>query len=70
MSNVVFVSFGSVFLLIVSHLPILIINIFLGILFGTVFNDKSAPAVCSILISLAGILGGCWMPIEAMGAFE
>ena len=41
-----------------------------GILFGTIFNDKSAPGVCSVFISLAGILGGCWMPLETMGGFE
>ena len=69
-SNVSFISVGSILLLIVSQLPILITNIFLGILFGTVFSDKSAPGICSVFISLAGILGGCWMPIETMGGFE
>jgi ABC-2 type transport system permease protein len=57
-------------LLIIAQLPILITNIFLGVLFGTIFNDKSAPGICSVFISLAGILGGCWMPLETMGAFE
>ena len=69
-SNVGFVSVGKILLLIVSQLPILVTNIFLGILFGTIFNDKSAPGICSVFISLAGILGGCWMPIETMGGFE
>lgn len=69
-SNVAFISFGNVLLLIVSQLPLLITNIFLGIFIGTIANDKTAPGICSILISVAGILGGCWMPIETMGAFE
>ena len=69
-SNVGFISIGNILLLIIAQLPILIINIFLGILFGTILNDKSAPGICSVFISLAGILGGCWMPIETMGAFE
>ena len=69
-SNIGFISIGNIFLLIIAQLPILITNIFLGILFGTIFNDKSAPGICSVFISLAGILGGCWMPIETMGAFE
>lgn len=68
-SNTGFISLGSVLLLIVSQLPILIINIFLGILFGTILNDKSAPGICSVFISLSGILGGCWMPVETMGGF-
>ena len=65
-----FISLGQVILLIVSQLPMLITNIFLGILFGTIFNDKIAPGICSVFISLAGILGGCWMPLETMGVFE
>ena len=69
-SNTGFMSFGSVILLIVSQFPMLVINIFLGILFGIIFNDKTAPGICSVFISLSGILGGCWMPVETMGAFE
>ena len=69
-SNVGFVSISDILLLIISQLPMLITNIFLGILFGTIFSDKSAPGICSVFISLAGILGGCWMPIETMGGFE
>lgn len=69
-SNVGFVPFENILLLIVSYLPMLIINVFLGILFGTLFSDKAAPGICSALISLAGILGGCWMPVETMGDFE
>lgn len=67
--NVEFMSFTSVLLLIISQLPMLLISIFIGILFGIVFNDKSAPGICSIFISLSGILGGCWMPLETMGGF-
>ena len=69
-ANTDFITIGNIVLLIISQLPTLIINIFLGILFGTIFNDKSAPGICSVFISLAGILGGCWMPIETMGGFE
>ena len=65
-----FVSIGSLLLLIASALPMLVTNICFGILFGTIFNDKTAPGICSVFISLSGILGGCWMPIETMGAFE
>ena len=69
-THTTFVTFANIILLIISQLPILILNIFLGILFGTLLSDKSAPGICSIFISLAGILGGCWMPIETMGSFE
>ena len=69
-SSSTFISIENILLLIISQLPILIINIFLGILLGTIFNDKTAPGICSVFISLAGILGGCWMPVETMGTFE
>lgn len=69
-SNSDFISFWNILLLIASQIPLLVVNIFLGIFFGTIFSDKSAPGICSVFISLAGILGGCWMPIETMGGFE
>lgn len=65
-----FVSFGGCMLLIVIMLPILITCLMLGILFGTILNDKSAPGICSIFISASGVLGGAWMPLETMGDFE
>ena len=69
-SNTSFLSLGQILLLLTSQLPMLITNIFLGILLGTLFSDKAAPGICSIFINLAGMLGGCWMPLETMGNFE
>ena len=69
-SGAEFISFGGILLLIVTQLPILIFCVFLGVIMGTLFNDKSAPGITSILISASGILGGSWMPIETMGGFE
>ncbi len=65
-----FISFVQILLLVLSQIPMLLINVFLGILFGTILSDKSAPGICSVFISASGILGGCWMPIETMGGFE
>jgi ABC-2 type transport system permease protein len=65
-----FISLGGILLLIVSQLPILIFCVFLGVVMGTLFSDKSAPGITSVLISASGILGGSWMPIETMGGFE
>ncbi|MBR2375657.1 MAG: ABC transporter permease [Clostridia bacterium] len=69
-AGVQFLSVGEILLLTLWQMPMLIMNVFLGVLFGTLFNDKTAPGICSVFISFAGILGGCWMPIESMGAFE
>ena len=65
-----FISFGRSILLIIEMLPIMIINIFIGMILATLLNEKSAPAVTSIFISLSGIIGGAWMPLESMGNFE
>ena len=65
-----FVNFGRALLLILEMLPIMMINIMVGMIFGTLLNDKSAPAFSSIFISCSGVLGGAWMPIDAMGNFE
>ena len=65
-----FISFGRSLLLIIEMLPMMFIDIFIGMILGTVLNEKSAPAVTSIFISLCGIIGGAWMPLETMGNFE
>ncbi|MBE7082775.1 MAG: ABC transporter permease [Clostridiales bacterium] len=69
-TKVPFMSFAGCLLLILSQLPMLIICVFLGIWIGTILSDKSAPGVSSAFISLATMLGGCWMPLDTMGGFE
>lgn len=63
-------SFLSCVLLIIEMLPMLIFNVALGIFFGSILSDKSAPAITSVFISGCGILGGAWMPLDIMGGFE
>lgn len=63
-------SFGAAVLLMLEMLPMLVLSTALGLLFGSVLSEKSAPAVTSVLISVAGILGGAWMPLDTMGGFE
>ena len=69
-NNTGFIPFSNALLLIVEMMPMMMINIFIGITFGILLNDKAAPAVTSIFISCCGILGGAWMPLDAMGEFE
>ena len=69
-SNTGFISFPESLLLILEMLPIMAINILLGMTLGMLLNDKSAPAITSIFISCSGVLGGAWMPIDTMGDFE
>ncbi len=59
-------SFSGLLLGYVALLPIAVFLIALGILFGSLFSDKSAPPCCSILISLCGVMGGIWFDLGAL----
>lgn len=51
----------------VSSIPSAVMFAAFGMLFGTLFNDKAAPGVCSIIISLGSFLGGIWFDAEGTG---
>lgn len=52
---------------IVSVIPSSVMFINFGLLFGTLFSEKAAPGLCSIVISLSSFLGGIWFDAEATG---
>ncbi|MGN0606462.1 MAG: ABC transporter permease [Oscillospiraceae bacterium] len=45
-------------------IPSAVMFIGFGLLFGSIFNDKAAPGLCSIVISLSCMLGGIWMDVD------
>lgn len=49
------------------HIPTIFLFIGFGIIFGSLFSEKSSPGISSILVTLAPLLGGVWMPIDTMG---
>lgn len=51
---------------VLSVLPMTVTFVFFGITFGSLFSDKAAPGLSSIIISAAGFLSGAWMPVESM----
>ena len=48
-------------------IPSAVFFIGLGLLFGTLFSEKAAPGLCSIVISLGSFLGSIWFDAEATG---
>lgn len=38
-----------------------------GMLFGSLFSEKAAPGLCSIIISLGSMLGGIFMDVDNLG---
>ncbi len=51
-------------------IPVMLLFVSLGIIFGSLFSNKSAPGISSIVINVAGFMGGAWMPVNEMGAYE
>ena len=50
----------------VSLLPVILLFVGLGILFGSLFSMQSAPGMASAVISISGFLSGAWMPVETL----
>lgn len=48
-------------------LPAILLFISLGLLFGILFSEKSAPGISSVFISAGALLGGIWMDVDALG---
>lgn len=57
----------GLFTALITVIPSAIMFIGFGLLFGTIFNEKSAPGLCAIIISLGSFLGGIWFDAEATG---
>lgn len=60
-------SVGGLLLAIPALLPPAVFFCALGLLLGTLFNEKAAPGLCSIIISLGSFLGSVWFDAEATG---
>lgn len=61
-------AFARMLLMGIALLPSMLFSVFAGILLGTLFSDKAAPGISSILITAGGFLSGAWMPLETMGS--
>ena len=54
-------------LVLAAMIPSAFMFIAIGIIFGTLFNEKAAPGLCSIVISLGSFIGGIWFDVEGAG---
>ncbi len=48
-------------------LPAALMFTAIGMIVGTLFNDKAAPGICSIFISLGSFVGGIWFDVDGVG---
>lgn len=65
--NDVDVSLSGFLLATVILIPSAVMFTGFGLLFGTLFNEKSAPGICSIIISLSSFLGSIFFPADTTG---
>lgn len=61
------ISLVGLLVAVVTLIPSALIFTGFGLLFGTIFNEKSAPGICSIIISLGSFLGSIWFDAESTG---
>ena len=58
---------GGLLLSMLSLIPSVFLFSGIGLLFGSAVNEKAAPGLCSIIITLTGMIGGVWMDIDGLG---
>ena len=58
---------GGLLISLLALIPSSVMFICFGFLFGTLFNEKSAPGICSIIISLGSFLGSIWFDADGSG---
>ncbi len=60
---------AGLLLTVVAVIPSAMMFSAIGFIFGAVFNEKAAPGICSIIISLGSMVGGIWFDVEGVGGF-
>ena len=62
-------SIAGLLLTVVAVIPSALMFSAIGFLFGALYNEKAAPGICSIIISLGAMVGGIWFDVEGVGGF-
>lgn len=57
----------NIILVIVATLPVSIIFSSLGLILGSIFNDKQASAISSLLIQVVAFTSGMWFDLNLVG---
>ena len=60
-------SIPGILLSIVTLIPAAVFFTGIGLLFGTLFSDKAAPGLCSVVISLGSFLGCVFFDADSTG---
>ena len=63
-------SFPGILRAAAALLPSLVFFIGVGLLFGALLSQNAAPGLVSVVITLSGVMGGVWMPLDDMPKLE
>lgn len=63
--NDIYINLSGLLMTLITIIPSAIMFISLKLLFSTVFSEKSAPGLCSVIISLDSFLSGIWFNAES-----
>ncbi|MBO4864376.1 MAG: ABC transporter permease [Eubacterium sp.] len=58
---------AGLILTVITTLPSAMMFISIGLIFGSLLNEKSAPGVCSVIVSAGTFLGGVFFDAEGVG---
>ena len=58
---------AGLLLVILLSIPSAVMFLSIGLIAGALFNEKSAPGVCSVIISVGSFLGGVFFDAEGVG---
>lgn len=61
------INIGGMLISFIVLIPSAVMFIGFGLLFGSLFSEKSSPAISSVIISLGSFLGGIWFDSEMTG---
>lgn len=61
------ISIAGILLSIITLLPSALCFISFGLIFGTLVSEKAAPGICSIIITVNGMIGNIWMDVDQLG---
>ncbi|MDE5937229.1 MAG: ABC transporter permease [Ruminococcus sp.] len=65
--NDVHINISGLLMTLITLIPSAVMFISLGLLFGTILSEKSAPGLCAVIISLGSFFGGIWFDAESTG---
>ena len=60
-------SIGGMIICMLTLIPSALMFIGIGLIFGVLLNEKTAPGLCSVVISIGSFFGGIWFDAQRTG---